>query len=317
MNAKAQTESNPREKIGDNQPPLPALISDVAETQDFALLVTEWLRDRYGSVPKITDDLLAECAALVKDPVTGTLRQIDGSDMKGKVASLIKRIRDEAKKQTGLHEKEKTAYQRGGQATDQFFFGNIDKLSRRAKTNKPGAADVLNDLLTAYDNKLLAEEQAERRRLADIAAREAAAAVKKAAEEAAAAEARRAEAERARKPEHVETKTVAADQQEAAASVAAAEAQAATDRAQAAHIDTLAKAPDIMRSRGDDGTLSTMQTEPYALVIDRTKLDFAKLAPFFTVAEIEKSVRGWAKNTGYTQQMEGAEIGRRAKSVVR
>ena len=317
MNVRTETAPNPREAIGGNAPPLPALISDAAETQDFAVLVTEWLRDRYGSVPKIADDLLAECAALVKDPATGALRPIDGPEMKGKVASLIKRIRDEAKKVTGFHEKEKTAYHRGGQANDQFFFGVIDKLSRRAKTNKPGAADILNDLLTAYDNKILAEEQAERRRLADIAEREAEAARKKAADELAAAETARGAAERARKPEHIETKTEAADQQETAASIAAADAVAAADRAKAAHIDTLAKAPDIMRSRGDDGTLSTMQTEPYALVVDRTKLNYAMLAPFFTVAEVEKAVRSWAKNTGYTVQMEGAEIGRRARSVVR
>ena len=303
--ADTELQPNPREVIGGNNPPLAKLISD---QENFAQTVTDFLGDQFAGTPITVAELLDEARALP---------QIVDDATRAPYPGVIKRIRDEAKRLEAFHEKEAAPYFRGKQAVDQFFFGMIDKMSRRAKTNKPGAADILNERLTAYDNKVLAERQAEQRRLAEVAAREAAAAAKKAADEAAAAEAKRLEAERARKAEHIETKTEAADQQEVVASVAAAEAVAASDRAQAAHIATLAKAPDIMRSRGDDGTLSTMQTEPYALLIDRTKLDFAKLAPFFTVAEVEKAVRGWAKNTGYTVQMDGAEIGRRAKSVVR
>ena len=50
MNEATDVAPNPREAIGGNLPPLPALISDAAETQDFALIVTEWLRDRYGAL---------------------------------------------------------------------------------------------------------------------------------------------------------------------------------------------------------------------------------------------------------------------------
>lgn len=305
MNAQTESAPNPREVIGGNNPPLAKMISD---QENFAQTVTDFLGDQFAGSPVTVAALLDEARALA--PITDDATRAP-------YPGVIKRIRDEAKRLDAFHEKEKAPYMRGAQAVDQFFFGLIDKLSRRAKTNRPGAADVLNDRLTVYDNKMLEERRAEQRRVAEVAQREAEAARKKAADELAAAEQKRLEAERARKPEHVETKTEIADRQEVIASVAEAEANSAAERAQAAHIDTLAKAPDIMRSRGDDGTLSTMQTEPYALVIDRTKLDYVKLAPFFTVAEVEKAVRGWAKNTGYTVKMEGAEIGRRAKSVVR
>lgn len=309
--------TNPREQIGGNMPPLPALISDAAEKDDFAKLVTEWLNDRFGSSPEIAAALLQECADLMRDPATGEVREIADDDTKGKVKSLIKRIRDEAKKLTGLHEKEKIAYHRGGQAVDQFFFGLIDKLSRRDKKNRPGAADVLNAKLTDYDTRVLAAKQAELRRQANEAAmiarekQEAEAKAAKAAEEA------RLAAERARKPEIIEEKKDVAIEKEAAASAAAAETTVAVGAAQAARIETFSKPADLMRNRGDDGTLSTMATEPYAVVTDSSKLDKEKLWPFFTEAEKEKALRGWAKNTGFTAKMEEADVGRKPKSVVR
>ena len=205
MNDQTVKDSKPA-GLGHNMPPLPALISDAAEKNDFALLVTEWLNDRYGAVPQTVASLLAECAALVKDPATGEIREIADDETKSKVASLIKRIRDEVKKLNGFHEKEKTAYHRGGQASDQFFFGQIDKLLRRDKKNRAGAADILGDLLTAYDTRVLMAKQAELRRQAQEKARLEQEARDRAAAEAAKAEEDRLAAERARKPEIVEEK---------------------------------------------------------------------------------------------------------------
>lgn len=304
--------------LGHNMPPLPALISDAAETQDFAVIVTEWLRDRFGSAPETVAALLAECAVLVKDPETGDIRQIADDDTKGKVTSLIKRIRDEAKKLVGLHEKEKTGYYRGGQAVDQFFFALIDKLARRSKTNRAGAADILGDLLTAYDTRVLAEKQAELRRQAEEKARMEREARERAEEAARKAEEDRLAAERARKPEIVEEKKEVADEQEKVAAVAKADVTVATAEAEGAHVAALAKPADLMRTRNSEtGVLSTMATEPYAVVEDAGLLDKEKLWPFISLAEKEKALRGWAKNTGHTQQMPGAKIGRRPKSVVR
>jgi hypothetical protein len=51
------------------------------------------------------------------------------------------------------------------------------------------------------------------------------------------------------------------------------------------------------------------------MLIDRAKVDMEMLRPYFTDAEIEKALRGWAKATGHrvTEHMEGAEIGHRNK----
>ena len=305
MNAKTDLAENPRAVIGGNEPPLAKLIS---EQENFAQTVTDFLSDEFAETPVTCAELLEEALALP---------QITDAETRAPYPGLIKRIRDEAKRLDSFHEKEKTPYMRGAQAVDQFFFGMIDRLSRRAKTNRPGAADVLNERLTAYDVKILEERRAEQRRIAEAAEREAREARENADREAREAEQKRLEAERARKPEIVEAKTQIADQQEVRAAVAAADAEHAMAKAESAHIDTLAKPADLMRDRGADGTLSTMGTEPYALVEDRTKLDYDLLAPYFTIADVEKAVRGWAKNTGYTVQMEGAKIGRRPKSVVR
>jgi hypothetical protein len=50
---------------------------------------------------------------------------------------------------------------------------------------------------------------------------------------------------------------------------------------------------------------------------DRSKIDLELLRPYFTDAEIEKALRGWAKSTGHRIAMEGAEIGHRNKGSVR
>lgn len=298
---------NPRAVIGGNSP-LPKLIS---EQENFAQTVTDYLNEEFKDSLAMVPELLNEARELPNP--------IDCDETKGKYTSLIKRIRDHAKNLDAFHEKEGTNYYRGKQAVDQLFFGPIDKLSRRVKTNKPGAADILNERLTAYDTKILAEKQAELQRQADEAARIAREAQEKAAREAAEAEAARLAAERARAPAKVEEKTAVASVKKQVAAVAAVEATIAAGHAEAATIATYAKPADLMRTRGDDGTLSSMATEPYAVLLPggENLLDKDKLWPFIPLAAKEQALRGWAKNVGYTQQMPGASVGRKPKSVVR
>lgn len=298
---------NPREAIGGNFPPLARSIA--ATEGDFAAVVTAFLEDEFGSRPKIVAALLDEARAL---PAV-----IEDDETKGKVASLIKRIRDEAKALDAIHGKEKTPYLRGGQAVDQFFFGLIDKLARRDKKNKNGAADVLGNRLTDYDTRILLAEQERRRKAEEEERRRAEAAQAEADRLAAEAEEARIAAERAKKPETVAAKEAVAEVREEASGAARVEATIATGRAEEAHIATLARPADIMRTRGEDGTLSTMATEPYAEVEDDAKLDIAKLWPFIALDAKEKALRAWAKTTGHNVQMAGARIGRRPKSVVR
>ena len=118
--------------IGDNKAPIAALIS--AEEGDFAQVTTAFLAEEYAKQRTITQSLLDEATALMRG-ADGKLKKIDDDDTKAKVVSLIKRMRDHAKALTAFHSKEKQAYLRGGQGVDQFFFGDIDKLSRRDKKN--------------------------------------------------------------------------------------------------------------------------------------------------------------------------------------
>ena len=292
--------------IGGNNPPLAKVIS---EQEDFAQTVTDFLNDDFAGRPKAVASLLEEARNLPPEIVDDATR--------APYPGVIKRIRDEAKALSALQEKEKTPYLRGGQAVDQFFFGLIDRLARRDKKNKPGAADVLGARLTAYDTMVLEERQAEARRIAAEAERVAREAQAKAAREAREAEEKRLAAERARKPEIVEQKEAVATAAEVAASAAAAAAAVTANQAEAAYVDTLRKPADIMRNRGDEGTLTTMATEPYAEIEDESKLDRNALWAFINLDAKEKALRAWAKNTGYTKQMDGAKIGRRSKSVVR
>lgn len=300
--------------IGDNRPPLARSIA--AEEGDFALVTTAFLEDEYGKHGTIVQGLLDEATALMRDS-NGDLKRITDDDTKGKVASLIKRMRDEAKALVGLHDKEKTPYLRGGQAVDQWFYGFVDRLARRDKNNRPGAADILNDLLTEYDTRKLAEEQERRRLIAQEEARVAREAQEAAAKAAREAEEARLAAERARKPESKEERAGEARAAEQAASQAAVEAQVTTQKAEEAHVATLAKPADLMRTRGDDGTLSTMAEEKYAEIEDRTKLDMAALWPYLPLPAIQTALNQWARLTDYRTPMTGAAIGRRNKSRVR
>jgi hypothetical protein len=283
--------------------------SNLPDSIDYAKAEVERLQGEYAETARAVDSLLEEFEDLPDE--------IADDAEKGVVASLIKRMRDTTKRIDGLRELEKMPYFRRGQGVDQFFNGLFDRLTRREKRNRPGAADVLQQRLTDYDTKLLLAEQERRRKEAAEAARIAREKQEAEAKAAREAEERRLAAERARLPETRETKQEAAAAAEEVASAARIEAAVATDQAEAAYVDTLARPADIMRNRGADGTLTTMAREFYAEIEDAAKLDKNALWPFISLDAKEKALRQWAKNTGHRQQMPGAKIGDRPKSVVR
>jgi hypothetical protein len=298
---------NPRAAIGGNNPPLARSIA--AETGDFAQVVTAFLEEEYRQYPLQLEALLEGAHSLPETITT--------PEDKEATATVVKQLRDLKSKFDAFQKKEKQPYLRGGQAVDQYFFGMIDKIARRSRENRAGAADVLLKRITDYDNRLIAEENERRRLAAAEAARIAEAARKKAAEEARVAEEARQAAERARNEQRRQERQAEAQTAETQASASHVEAEVTTARAEEAHIATFVKPAEIARHRSLDGTLSTVQQEKYAVLVDRDRLDKDKLWPFIAVAEIEKALRAWAKTTDYNVQMEGAEIGRRNKSVVR
>lgn len=291
---------NPRAVIGGN------LGNDAP---DFARLETERLEIDYAKVAETADALEAEAA-----PLPDEIPDADGKEI---VVDLIKRIRDTSARAEALRVVEKEPHYRRGQGVDQFFFGIIDRLARRTPKNKPGLGDVLQGRLTRYDTRVLEAERARLRLIAEEEARKAAAARAEQERLAREAEEKRLAAERARKPETQVAKEETAQQAEQAVAAASVETQIAERAAEDAYVGTLAKPADIMRTRTAGGTLSTVARENYAELVDATKLDVAKIWPFVSLDAKEKALKAWARNTGFTQQMDGAAIGSRPKSVVR
>lgn len=293
-------------QAGHNLLPLP---HQIRSEEDLPALVTEYLGEEFGRFPKQVTELLDEARAIPK--------VIENDADMGKAAAVAKRLRDLTKEIESTHAAEKAPYLRSGQSCDSFFFTLWDKCVRRSKTSNPGAADILQARVDEWTQKKWRAEQAKRDEEARKAREEAD--VRRKAEEAAQrkAEEDRLAAERARKPETAAAKGAVADLAEANASAARVEADLAADRAQQAHIDSLAKPADMVRTRTDSGALVTMGREGFALITDETLLDKDILWPFISEKEKEKALRSWAKNTGFNKPMEGAEIGFRNKTVIR
>lgn len=283
-------------------------VGDNSGDIDFAKIESDRLVLDYAELNRVSEELIVEAEGFTA---------IDDDASKMKVVSLIKRIRDAATRANGFREAEKMPHFRRGQGVDSFFFGIIDRLSRRDKKARPGVADRLQAMLTDYDNRKLAEEQERRRLAAEAAAREQKRLADLAAEQARKAEEARIAAERARAPAQVEKKAEIAAVAETTASAAQIDATLQAGKAEEAYVETLAKPADIMRTRGDDGTLSTVAREGYAEITFAPDLDAAALWPHISLGEKEKALRQWARSTGYTTQMKGAAIGFRNKSIVR
>lgn len=292
---------NPRAVPGGNQAP------------DYAQLETERLAKDYVGLTDSLADLKAEAEAFprgVNDDAEALAR-----------GAVIKKLRDLDSRAEGVRVLEKEPHLRRGNAVDAFFGVIRDQIGRRVRTAKPGLIDMLQCDINEYQERKIAAERARQeaeRREAERLAREAAA---KAAREAQAAEEARQKAERARLEETRARAGALADAREREAADRAREAAALAERAEEARLASLQPVAEIARVRGSDqsgaGVTLTMAREPFAQLVDRNKVNMEMLRPYFTDAEIEKALRGWAKATGHRVAMEGAEIGHRNKGVTR
>lgn len=308
---------NPRAVLGDNiGNALPQLVSDAGSTMGGA--VEAWLNEHktYGGLPAEVAELIDEASDLITGE-NGKRRQIVDDDDKNAIASMVKRMRTLAKRLDAMREGEKTPYLGGASVVDNFFFGQMERLSKRTKTGRDGASDILAAMVTEYDQRKLAEArarlEAERREQERVAreAQEAAAKAQREAEEA------RLKADRARAEKQRAEKSEAAALAQAEADRAALEAAQKTIEAQHARLAATTKSADLTRTRSADGTLSTMADEGFATVVDRDLLDKAALWPYLKDEAIQQALTAWAKLSNYTKPMAGAEIGRKAKSVIR
>ena len=295
---------NPRAVPGSNQAP------------DYAQQVTDRIAAEYAEITSTLDRLLEEAGEMP--------RVVDSDDTALMLGALIKRLRDTDSRIESVRTLEGEPYLRGKNAVDSFFFALRDKIGRRNKNDraaKPGATDILQARINDYQERKIAEERARQEAARREAQRIAEEAARKAHREAVEAAERAAAVERARKAETQAARQAEADAQQRAADLAKAEADRAADLAEEARLASLAKPADIARVRGSDqsgaGVTLTVAKEPYAILTDRTKINLELLRPYFTDAEIEKALRGWAKATGYRIAMEGAEIGHRNKGITR
>ena len=286
-------------------------IGDNTQTIDFAKVEVERLKNEYGYVQESALRLIEQAKAITV---------IADNDDKSKVIGLIKLLRDEAKRSTGLHEIEKAPHFRRGQGVDQFFFGIVDKLWKRDKKGNDGEGDRLNKLLTAYDVRQLAIEEEKRKAAALEAARIAQAAEAERLRKEQEAEAARLAAERARKPDTTAAKAAIAAAAEEAAMAARVEQTATAAAAEEAYMATLAAPADIMRTRAADGSLATMAKEKFVEITDRNTLDLNKLRPYLPAEALVTAIRKYAESVSFSNdesvQIAGAKFGTRPRSRV-
>ena len=286
-------------------------IGDNTQTIDFAKVEVERLKNEYGYVQESALRLIEQAKAITV---------IADNDDKSKVIGLIKLLRDEAKRSTGLHEIEKAPHFRRGQGVDQFFFGIVDRLWKRDKKGNDGEGDRLNKLLTAYDVRQLAIEEEKRKAAALEAARIAQAAEAERLRKEQEAEAARLAAERARKPDTTAAKAAIAAAAEEAAMAARVEQTATAAAAEEAYMATLAAPADIMRTRAADGSLATMAKEKFVEITDRNTLDLNKLRPYLPAEALVTAIRKYAESVSFSNdesvQIAGAKFGTRPRSKV-
>ena len=286
-------------------------IGDNTQTIDFAKVEVERLKNEYGYVQESALRLIEQAKAITV---------IADNDDKSKVIGLIKLLRDEAKRSTGLHEIEKAPHFRRGQGVDKFFFEIVDRLWKRDKKGNDGEGDRLNKLLTAYDVRQLAIEEEKRKAAALEAARIAQAAEAERLRKEQEAEAARLAAERARKPDTTAAKAAIAAAAEEAAMAARVEQTATAAAAEEAYMATLAAPADIMRTRAADGSLATMAKEKFVEITDRNTLDLNKLRPYLPADALVTAIRKYAESVSFSNdesvQIAGAKFGTRPKSKV-
>lgn len=293
---------NERAIVGHNQPPDPVPM----------LLVR--LEGEYKFRVQNVERLLIQARALPQ--------RIDDDDQLGITSKIVKDIRDEVKALESARQAEKLPHMNAERATDGWFFPLIEKLARRAKLGKAGAVDILQARMDDYNERKVAAERERREQEHRERERIAREAREKAEREQREAEEARRAAERARKPETVEAKSVMAGAAADLAAMARAEADLATHREHEARISTFAKPADMARVRTEEGPLVTATPIGYADVLDFDELNNnphigVKLWPFVSQSAKEAAVRAFAKATDYNEQIPGASIGKKLKTVVR
>lgn len=277
---------------------------------DYAATVTDRLQQDYAEAVRNAEAMIDEARAL--PPI-----EPDDERTLGLHSAMIEKMRDTTSRFEKFRVVEKEPHMRAAEATDGFFFGWIEKLARRKKTDKPGVSDILQACVNAEMNRRL-DEQRRLRAEAEAKARAAEEALRKAQAEAArkAAEAQAA-AERARKQENIDAHAARSLAEAAEAERLNAERMFAAQVAEDARIDRLAKAADMVRTRPDGSPMVTMRQVPVVVIEDAALLNKDLLWPHIKEEHLLMALKAWAKATGHKRPMDGATIKMVDEAVVR
>lgn len=275
---------------GDNRPP--ALLPKLLDADDLLLQLGIEHQPTADNVTKLLAEIRDEAPAVVETDADN-----------GIVAAFMERLRSTIKHIETNRVGEKAPYLKAERACDQYFSGMGDRLAK--------ARDILQARGDKYTARKVAEERAERNRIAAAAAKAADDARRETARLAQEAADKLAAAERARKPENVAKLTTAAETVGAQASMAQVDEMIANSAAENANLATMAKSADIARTRHETGHMSTAKQVPVVKIVDTALLDLNTLRPFIKEDELLKALKAWAKVTGYKKEMDGAIIGMR------
>lgn len=301
----------------DTMPDNPRAIPGSNQAPDYAREVTNRMAQEYAATVADVEKLLKQAADLVAEVRASGTGKVEDDATSLRLSKVYKDIGDKSDSLKAYHDLEKQPFLRGGQGVDNFFFGWMEKLARRKPTDKAGAADILYAFVDDFTQRKLAIEQAKRDE-DERKAREVAQEAQRARE----AEEQRqrdavAAAARARKPETVAAHQAIADEASGRAAVAAIQENTAREQLTEAQIAATAKPADLVRSRSDEGVLTSMGRDNVATMIDASKLDPVALWPFVKDQHKQMALTAWAKITQFKKPMDGALITQKNKTVIR
>ncbi len=287
----------PRGLIGDNLPADMLLSAD-----DLLAKFNNPDTGLYLGLSASVTTLLAEINGKV-DGVAGVPVKIETETENGIVAAFMERLRSTIKTANNHHDVEKAPYLKAGRTVDQFFSGMTDRLEK--------AREILQKRGNDYTARKVAEERAERERVARIERDRLAAVAEEERKAREQAEELAAAALRARKPENIAKLETAAAQSHVAAQTLQVDTMIAQQTAENAINATKASSASIARTRFESGHLATAKQVPYIEITDKTKLDFLALLPYIKESVLLSAVTAYARATEYQKPMAGAIIERR------
>lgn len=236
------------------------------------------LADKHADIAKRASDLIE---AFDRAPVI-----IADDETASKMADFTKQFSAAIKALDGARIAEKEPFLMSGRVVDGFFQKLITGLEKPKK--------AILDRITAYQQEQAA---AERRRRLEA--------------EAAAA----AEAERTRLAAEKVAENVKGEKSLAKAVVAEDIANQAAADAIEASTAANAKPADLVKTRGDYGSMASLRTNWIFEITDKGALDLEALRPYLAPADLEKAVRGFVRAGG--RELKGARIFQSTSAVVR